>query len=334
MKVAINGFGRIGRIALRLLENDKDLEVVAVNSRGTSEELAYLYKYDTAHRTSKSKISFDEDSMIINGKHIKVFAEDDPSVLPWKELGIDIVLECTGVFTTKEACKAHINAGAKHVLISAPAKDECKTIVYGVNEEILSLDDDIISCASCTTNCLAPVLKLINDKYKIVKGFMTTVHAMTNDQMVLDVRHKKGIRARRGRSASQNIIPTSTGAAKSIGKVIPELKGKLGGLALRVPVCDGSVVDLSVEIEKNTTIENVNNTFKSNQSKTLKYTEDPIVSSDIIGDDCGALVDGLLTNIIEENGKQILKVIAWYDNELGYTAQMLRVARLFTKKNN
>ena len=330
MKVAINGFGRIGRTALRLLENDKELEIVAINSRSDAEQLAYLYKYDTAHRTVKSKVSYTDDEIIVNDRKIKVFAQDDPSTLPWKELGIDIVLECTGVFLTKEKCMAHINAGAKHVLISAPAKDDCKTIVFGVNEEILDKDDEIISCASCTTNCLAPVLKLINDKYKVIKGFMTTVHAMTNDQVTLDVKHKKGIYSRRGRAASQNIIPTSTGAASSIGKIIPDLNGKLDGIAFRVPVCDGSVVDLTVEIEKNIEVQDVNNMFKSNQSKTLKYTEDPIVSSDIIGEECGALVDGQLTNIVkDENGKQILKVIAWYDNEVGYTAQMIKVARLF-----
>lgn len=335
MKVAINGFGRIGRTALRLLENDKELEVVAINSRSDAQQLAYLYKYDTAHRTVKSKVNYTDDEIIVNDKKIKIFAQDDPSTLPWKELGIDIVLECTGVFTTKEKCKAHIDAGAKHVLISAPAKDDCKTIVFGVNENILEPDDDVISTASCTTNCLAPVLKLINEKYKVIKGFMTTVHAMTNDQVTLDVKHKKGINSRRGRAASQNIIPTSTGAASGIGKVIPELNGKLDGIAFRVPVCDGSVVDLSVEIEKNITVQDVNNMFKSNQTKTLKYTEDPIVSSDIIGEECGALIDGQLTNVIEDdNGKQILKVVAWYDNEIGYTSQMIKVARLFCRKND
>ena len=329
LRIAINGFGRIGRTALRLLENDKDIEVVAINDLTDPVQFSYLYKYDSVHRTNKSKISFDEDELFVKGRRIKVYAESDPSKLPWGELNVDVVLECTGVFTSAEKCQAHLDAGAKHVIISAPAKDEVKTIVYGVNDDILSLSDKVISAASCTTNCLAPVLKLIDDKFGIKKGFMTTVHAMTNDQETLDIPHKKGIKARRGRAASLNIIPTSTGAASQIGKVIPHLNGKLDGIAFRVPVGDGSVIDVTLEIEKNTTIEDVNNMFKSNQSKVLKYTEDPIVSSDIIGEEVGATVDGLLTNIIEEDGKQLLKVVAWYDNEVGYTAQMIRTMKLF-----
>ncbi len=329
LRVAINGFGRIGRTALRLLENDKDIEVVAINDLTDPVQLAYLYKYDSVHRTNKSKISFDSDELIVKNKKIKVFAEMDPSKLPWKALGVDIVLECTGVFTSKEKCKAHLDAGAKHVIISAPAKDEVKTIVYGVNHNILNKSDEVISAASCTTNCLAPVLKLINDKFIIKEGFMTTVHAITNDQETLDIPHKKGIMARRGRAASLNIIPTSTGAASQIGKVIPSLKGKMDGLAFRVPVGDGSVIDVTLELEKSVTKESVNNMFKSNQSKCLKYTEDPIVSCDIIGEEVGATVDGLLTNIVESDGKQLLKVIAWYDNEVGYTAQMIRTMKLF-----
>lgn len=331
LKIAINGFGRIGRIALRLLENDKDLDVVAINNRTPgNEQLAYLYKYDTAHRTIKSKVNYDEEGIIVGTKHIKTYALEDPSLLPWKELDIDIVLECTGAFTSSEKCQAHIDAGAKHVIISAPAKDDVtKTIVYGVNEKELSKKDKIISAASCTTNCLAPVLKLLDDKYGVKKGFMSTIHAMTNDQETLDISHKKGIYTRRGRSASQNIIPTSTGAASQIGKVIPHLNGKLDGIAYRVPVCDGSVVDLVVELNKKVTVEEVNNMFMSNQNKTIRYTTDPIVSSDIIGVEYGATVDGLLTNIVEEGGKQLLKVVAWYDNEMGYTAQMLKTAKLF-----
>lgn len=329
LRVAINGFGRIGRTALRLLENDKDIEVVAINDLTDPVQLAYLYKYDSVHRTNKSKISFDSDELIVKNKKIKVFAEMDPSKLPWKELDIDIVLECTGVFTSKEKCQAHLDAGAKHVIISAPAKDEVKTIVYGVNHDILNKSDEVISAASCTTNCLAPVLKLINDKFIIKEGFMTTVHAITNDQQTLDIPHKKGIMARRGRAASLNIIPTSTGAASQIGKVIPSLKGKMDGLAFRVPVGDGSVIDVTLELEKPVTKESVNNMFKSNQSKCLKYTEDPIVSCDIIGEEVGATVDGLLTNVVESDGKQLLKVVAWYDNEVGYTAQMIRTMKLF-----
>lgn len=329
LRIAINGFGRIGRTALRLLENDKDIEVVAINDLTDPLQLAYLYKYDSVHRTNKSKISFDEDELFVKGRRIKVYAESDPSKLPWRELNVDVVLECTGVFTSAEKCQAHLDAGAKHVIISAPAKDEVKTIVYGVNDNILSLSDKVISAASCTTNCLAPVLKLIDDKFGIKKGFMTTVHAMTNDQETLDIPHKKGIKARRGRAASLNIIPTSTGAASQIGKVIPHLNGKLDGIAFRVPTGDGSVIDVTLELEKNTTVEDVNNMFKSNQSKALKYTDEPVVSSDIIGEEVGALVDGLLTNIVEEDGKQLLKVVAWYDNEVGYTAQMIRTMKLF-----
>ena len=329
LRIAINGFGRIGRTALRLLENDKDIEVVAINDLTDPLQLAYLYKYDSVHRTNKSKISFDEDELFVKGRRIKVYAESDPSKLPWIELNVDVVLECTGVFTSAEKCQAHLDAGAKHVIISAPAKDEVKTIVYGVNDNILSLSDKVISAASCTTNCLAPVLKLIDDKFGIKKGFMTTVHAMTNDQETLDIPHKKGIKARRGRAASLNIIPTSTGAASQIGKVIPHLNGKLDGIAFRVPTGDGSVIDVTLELEKNTTVEDVNNMFKSNQSKALKYTDEPVVSSDIIGEEVGALVDGLLTNIVEEDGKQLLKVVAWYDNEVGYTAQMIRTMKLF-----
>ena len=301
LKVAINGFGRIGRTALRLLQDDKDIEVVAINDLTDAEQLAYLYKYDSVHRTINYRVNYDEEGLIVKDKKIKVFKEMDPTNLPWKELGVDVVLECTGVFTSAEKCQAHLDAGAKHVIISAPAKDEVKTIVYGVNHEELNKNDKVISAASCTTNCLAPVVKLIDDKYKVVKGFMTTVHAMTNDQETLDIPHKKGISSRRGRAASLNIVPTSTGAASQIGKVIPHLKGKMDGVAFRVPVGDGSVVDITLELEKPVTKESINNMFKSSQSKTLKYTEDPIVSSDIIGEECGATVDGLLTNVVESD---------------------------------
>lgn len=329
LKVAINGFGRIGRVALRLLEGDEDVDVVAINDLTDAEQLAYLYKYDSAHRTNKSRIGFDEDEIYINDKKIKVYKESDPNKLPWGELDVDVVLECTGVFTSKEKCMAHIDAGAKHVIISAPAKDDAKTIVYGVNDDILNSDDLIISAASCTTNCLAPVVNLIHKNFGVVKGFMTTVHAMTNDQETLDIPHKKGILARRGRAASLNIIPTSTGAASQIGKVVPELNGKLDGLAFRVPVGDGSVIDLTIEVDRIVSEKTLNNLFRDNQSETLKFTMEPVVSSDIIGETYGALVDGLLTKVIESNGKQLVKVVAWYDNEVGYTAQMLRTMKKF-----
>lgn len=329
IKVAINGFGRIGRTALRLLESDKDVVVVAINDLTDPLQLAYLYKYDSVHRTSKSKISFDDDELIVNNKKIKVYSEPEPSKLPWKELDVDVVLECTGIFTSVEKCSAHLDAGAKHVVISAPAKDEAKTIVFGVNDNILDKNDKVISCASCTTNCLAPVLDLLNNKYTVKKGFMSTVHAMTNDQETLDIPHKKGIESRRGRAASLNIIPTSTGAASQIGKVIPSLNGKMDGQAFRVPVGDGSLVDVTVELDRSVSVDKINKLFNDNQSDTLKFTMDPLVSSDIIGSTSGAIVDGLLTKVVEENNKQLVKVVAWYDNEVGYTSQMIRTIKLF-----
>ncbi len=323
-RIAINGFGRIGRTALRLITKNENMEVVAINDLTDPLQLAYLYKYDSVHRTIEDKVTYEDDSIIINGKPIKVYKESDPSKLPWKELNIDIVLECTGVFTSKEKCQAHIDAGAKKVIISAPAKDDAKTIVYNVNDEILEDTDQIISCASCTTNCLAPVVNLLHKNYGIEKGFMSTVHAMTNDQETLDIPHKKGIESRRGRAASLNIIPTSTGAASQIGKVIPELNGLLDGVAFRVPVGDGSLLDITVELKNKATKEEINKMFKENQNETIKITNAPIVSSDIIGNEAGAIVDAALTNIIEKDDKVLAKVVAWYDNEVGYTAQMIR----------
>ncbi len=324
IKVAINGFGRIGRCALRQISEKDDIEVVAINDLTDSLTLAYLYKYDSVHRTLDKKVGYEDDKIEVNGKEITVLQESDPSKLPWKELEVDVVLECTGVFTSKEKCEAHIKAGAKRVIISAPAKDDAKTVVFGVNENILTSKDKIISAASCTTNCLAPVLNLLHKNYNVISGFMTTVHAITNDQETLDIPHKKGIESRRGRAASLNIIPTSTGAASQIGKVIPELKGKLDGLAYRVPVGDGSLIDLTVLVEKETTVDKVNKLFKDNQSDKIKIVNVPLVSSDIIGTTNGAIVDSLLTKVIKEDGKTLIKVSAWYDNEWGYTAQMIR----------
>ena len=333
IKVAINGFGRIGRIAFREMITSNDFDVVAINDLSNAEELAYLLKYDTVHRTfHENEISFIDDCIVIaNKKKIKIFSEKDPLNLPWQNLGIDLVLECTGHFTSEEDASKHIVAGAKKVLISAPAKGNVKTIVYGVNDNTLDGTEQIVSAASCTTNCLAPVLKILNDNFGINKGFMSTVHAFTNDQATLDIAHKKGIYARRGRAASYNIIPASTGAASAIGLVIPELNGKLDGLAYRVPVADGSLVDLSVELKSNPTVEDINNAFLNNQSDTIKFTKDPIVSSDIIGKRCGSLVDGLLTNFVEANNSRLYKIVSWYDNELGYTCQMLRCAKAMFK---
>ena len=327
IKVAINGFGRIGRLVFRLMEEDPNFEVVAINDLTDAEQLAYLLKYDTSHRTYRvDDISFDEQNIIVGGRKIRVYAEMDPKNLPWKELNIDEVFECTGKFVEKDKAYAHIEAGAKKVIISAPAKGDLKTIVYNVNEETLDGSEEVISAASCTTNCLAPVCKVLDDNFGIVKGYMTTVHAYTNDQSILDVAHKKGIYARRGRAGAANIIPSSTGAAKAIGLVIPSLKGRMNGSALRVPTTTGSVVDLSLELSRSTTVEEINNVFRSNANETLGYTEDPIVSSDIIGSRLGGLVDGLLTDVLEVDGKQLVKVVAWYDNEMSYSSQMVRTA--------
>ena len=333
MKVAINGFGRIGRLVFRLMEGDPTLDVVAINDLTDAEQLAYLLKYDTNHRNYRiNDISFDEENIIVGEKKIRVYAEKDPALLPWGELGIDLVFECTGLFTSLEKAEAHIQAGAKHVIISAPGKGEMKTIVYNVNHDILDGTEKVISAASCTTNCLAPVLKVLEDNLGVVKGYMTTVHAYTNDQATLDIAHKKGILARRGRACAANIVPASTGAASAIGLVIPSLKGKLDGSAMRVPVPTGSVIDLTLELGKNTTIEEINKLFIDNQNETLKFTMDPIVSSDVIGSHYGAVVDGLCTNVLEVDGKQLVKVVAWYDNEMGYSTQMVRTAHFFASK--
>lgn len=326
-RIAINGFGRIGRVALRLLSDEEDIEVVAINDLTDPLQLAYLLKYDTIHRSLKKKIAYDTNGIYINDKKIRIFSEKEPENLPWKDLNIDVVLECTGKFTSKEKAMAHIKAGAKKVIISAPAKDECKTIVYNVNDNLINPTDNIISAASCTTNCLAPVIYLLNKYYKVNKGYMSTVHAITNDQETLDIPHKKGINSRRGRAAAFNIIPTSTGAASAIGRVIPELDGKLKGTAYRVPVEDGSLIDLVVELNNKTTKEQINAMFKQNENETLKIINMPIVSSDIIGQTAGAVVDAALTEVIEDNDKVLVKVVAWYDNETGYTAQMIRTLK-------
>lgn len=329
IKVAINGFGRIGRLAFREMITGTDFDVVAINDLTDAESLAYLLKYDTNHRSfHEDLISFENDEIIINNKkRIKVYSEKDPALLPWGSLGVDVVLECTGLFTAKEDAEKHITAGAKKVIISAPGKGEMKTIVYGVNSDTLDGTEQIISAASCTTNCLAPVLKVIEDNFGIVKGYMTTVHAYTNDQATLDIAHKKGIKARRGRACAMNIVPASTGAASAIGAVIPSINGKLDGNAFRVPVSDGSVIDLTLELKRNTTAEEINQLFINNQSDILKFTMDPIVSSDVLGKKIGALVDGLCTSVLESEGKQLVKIVAWYDNEMGYTSQMMRTAK-------
>lgn len=328
IRVAINGFGRIGRLVFRLMEEDPTFEVVAINDLTDPEQLAYLLKYDTNHRNYKiNKISFDKENIIVDGRKIKVFKETDPELLPWSNLNIDEVFECTGHFTEYDKAYKHITAGAKKVIISAPAKGDMKTIVYNVNHNTLDGSEKIISAASCTTNCLAPVVDVINNAFGIKKGYMTTVHSYTNDQTILDVAHKKGIYSRRGRAGAMNIIPSSTGAASAIGLVIPSLKGILDGSSLRVPTSTGSVIDLTLELNKKVTKEEINNVILNNSSETLNITFDPIVSSDIIGSSYGALVDGLLTSVLDTNSGQLVKIIAWYDNELGYSAQMVRTAK-------
>jgi glyceraldehyde 3-phosphate dehydrogenase len=328
VRVAINGFGRIGRLCFRLMEEDPDYEVVAINDLTDAEQLAYLLKYDTNHRNYRiDEISFEGNDLVVGERKIPIYAEKDPANLPWKDLDVDVVMECTGHFTDKDKAMAHINAGAKKVIISAPAKGDLKTIVYNVNHETLTGDEQVISAASCTTNCLAPVVDVIDKVIGIEKGYMTTVHAYTNDQATLDIAHNKGIFARRGRACAANIVPTSTGAASAIGKVCPNLEGKMQGLAMRVPVPTGSVVDLVLELSRPTSKEEINAILKNAQNETLQFTMDPIVSSDVISRRCGSLVDGDLTDVLDVDGKQLVKVIAWYDNEMSYTAQMVRTAK-------
>ena len=334
MKVAINGFGRIGRLVFRIMEEYPNLEVVAINDLTEPEQLAYLLKYDTNHRNYRvDEISFDDENIIVGSKKIRIYKEMDPNNLPWKELGVDFVFECTGHFTSKDKAMAHINAGARHVIVSAPCKGDVKTIVYNVNHDILDGNEDIISAASCTTNCLAPVLDILEKNIGIESGYMTTVHAYTNDQVTLDVAHKKGIESRRGRACAANIVPTSTGAASAIGSVIPSLQGKMKGLAMRVPVSTGSVVDLVLKLKKKVTKEEINKLFENNQNETIRITYDPIVSSDVIGSSNGSVVDGLSTDVLETEDGDLVKIISWYDNEMGYSYQMVRTANYFASKD-
>lgn len=332
VKVAINGFGRIGRLAFREMFGKSDFEIVAINDLTDAEQLAYLLKYDSSQGRYNKNVSYVGTDIVVEGKHIPVLSQKDPELLPWKDLGVDVVLECTGFFVSDDAAGKHLKAGAKKVVISAPAKGNIKTIVYGVNHDSLTKEDKIISAASCTTNCLAPIAKILDDNFGIVKGFMTTVHAYTNDQVTLDVPHKKGIHTRRGRAAAANIVPTSTGAAAAVGLVLPQLKGKLDGIALRVPVITGSIVDLVVELKKTVTVEEINQAVKNAQSDTVGYTEDPIVSSDTIGITYGTLFDAQSTLVMDVDGKQMVKVLSWYDNEYSFTAQMIRTLKVFAGK--
>jgi len=333
VRIAINGFGRIGRLAFRLLFDDNDFEIVAINDLTDAKTLAHLLKYDSCQGSYKTDaITNTDDSIIVDGKAITVYKEKDPEALPWGELNVDVVLECTGKFTNYDGCMKHINAGAKKVIISAPAKGsgDVKTIVFNVNHDILDGTEVILSGASCTTNCLAPVAKVLDEKFGLEKGFMTTVHAYTNDQVTLDGPHKD---LRRARAAGVNIVPTTTGAAAAVGLVLPQLKGKLDGSALRVPVKTGSLVDLTCTLSKKVTVEEVNAAFVEAKSETLGVTSDPIVSSDIIGMSYGSLVDLGLTSVMEVDGQQLVKVVAWYDNEMSYTYQLIRLADYIANMN-
>ncbi|CCY45013.1 glyceraldehyde-3-phosphate dehydrogenase type I [Clostridium sp. CAG:1193] len=327
VKIAINGFGRIGRLCFRETFGSDDFEVVAINDLTDAHTLSHLLKYDTAQKRYEGHtIENTDNSIIVDGKEIRIYAEKDPVNLPWKELDVDVVFECTGFFTKKEDALSHIKAGAKKVIISAPGKGEMKTVVFGVNENILDGSEEIISAASCTTNCLAPMAKVINDNFKIKYGIMTTIHAYTNDQNTLDSPHRKGD-LRRARAAASNIVPNSTGAAKAIGLVIPELNGKLDGSAQRVPVVTGSLTELTCVLEKKVTKEIINEVMKKNANETLGYTEDEIVSSDVIGTRFGSLFDATQTRVVDTEDGQLVKVVAWYDNEMGYTCQMVRTAK-------
>lgn len=329
IKVAINGFGRIGRLAFRQMFNAEGYEVVAINDLTSPDMLAHLLKYDSAQKKYElaDTVSSDEHAIIVDGKRIPVYANANPLELPWASLEVDVVLECTGFFCSKEKASAHIKAGAKKVIISAPAGNDLPTIVYGVNEHILKSEDNIISAASCTTNCLAPMANALNKYANIVSGIMTTVHAYTGDQMLLDGPHRKG-NLRRARAGAINIVPNSTGAAKAIGLVIPELDGKLIGGAQRVPVPDGSLTILDAVVSKEVTVEEINAMMKSVANDSYGYTEDEIVSTDIIGDTHGSIFDATQTKVINlGNGTSLVQVVAWYDNENSYTSQMVRTVK-------
>ena len=330
VKVAINGFGRIGRLALRLMANDPEFDVVAINDLTDAAMLAHLFKYDTAQGRFNGEIEVKENAFVVNGKEIKTFADADPENLPWGQLGVDVVLECTGFFTSKEKAEKHIKAVAKKVVISAPGSGDMKTVVFNVNNEILDGTETVLSAASCTTNCLAPMAKVLQDNFGIEAGSMTTIHAYTGDQNTLDAPHRKGD-FRRARAAAANIVPNTTGAAKAIGLVIPELAGKLDGAAQRVPVPTGSLTELISVLGKKVTKEEVNAAMKAASNESFGYTEEPLVSSDIVGIHYGSLFDATQTKVIESGDKQLVKTVSWYDNEMSYTAQLVRTLKYFVE---
>lgn len=330
IKVAINGFGRIGRLAFRNMFGAPEFEIVAINDLTNPSVLAHLLKYDSAQGRFEKDVTNTANSIIVSGKEVKIYAEKDPSKLPWKALNVDVVIESTGFFTDKEKAELHIQAGAKKVVISAPATGEMKTVVFNVNHQILDGSETVISGASCTTNCLAPMAQVLNNSFGIKAGFMTTIHAYTNDQNTLDAPHPKGD-LRRGRAAAANIVPNSTGAAKAIGLVLPELKGKLDGSAQRVPTITGSLTELVTTLGKTVTAEEVNAAMKAGSNESFGYTTDEIVSTDIIGISYGSLFDATQTKVIQVGDTQLVKTVSWYDNEMSYVSQLVRTLKYFSQ---
>ena len=331
-KIAINGFGRIGRLVFRQIFNMEGIDVVAINDLTSPSVLAHLLKYDTAQGRFNEVVSHTENSIIVNGEEIKIYAQKDPAQIPWGQHDVDVVLECTGFFADKDKASAHLTAGAKKVVISAPATGDLKTIVFNVNHDILDGSETVISCASCTTNCLAPMAAVLDSEFGIASGLMTTIHAYTNDQNTQDAPHAKGD-LRRARAAAQNIVPNSTGAAKAIGLVLPSLKGKLDGGAQRVPTLTGSLTELVTVLNKKTSVEEVNAAMKAASNESFGYTEDEIVSSDIIGIHYGSLFDATQTKVITNGDTQLVKTVSWYDNEMSYVAQLVRTLQYFAGLN-
>ncbi|HEX5668694.1 MAG TPA: type I glyceraldehyde-3-phosphate dehydrogenase [Chitinophagaceae bacterium] len=330
VKVAINGFGRIGRLVYRQIYNMEGIDVVAINDLTSPKVLAHLLKYDTAQGRFNADVKATENAIVVNGDEVKIYAQKDPSQIPWGAHQVDVVLECTGFFTDAEKAKAHITAGARKVVISAPATGELKTIVFNVNHSILDGSESVISCASCTTNCLAPMAQVLEEKYGILGGLMTTVHAYTNDQNTQDAPHPKGD-LRRARAAAQNIVPNSTGAAKAIGLVLPSLKGKLDGTAQRVPTLTGSLTELTTVLGKKVTVEEVNAAMKAAANESYGYTEDEIVSSDVVGMAYGSLFDATQTKVLSVGDVQLVKTVSWYDNEMSYVSQLVRTVDYFAR---
>jgi glyceraldehyde 3-phosphate dehydrogenase len=328
VKVAINGFGRIGRLVYRQIYDMKGIDVVAINDLTSPAVLAHLLKYDSAQGRFGQDVKSTDSAILVNGDEVKVYAQKDPAQIPWASHDVDVVIECTGFFTDKAKAEAHLTAGAKRVVISAPATGDLKTVVFNVNHAILDGSETVISCASCTTNCLAPMAKTLNDNFTIVTGIMSTIHAYTNDQNTLDAPHPKGD-LRRARAAAANIVPNSTGAAKAIGLVLPELKGKLDGGAQRVPVITGSVTELYSILDKTVTVEEINAAMKAASNESFGYNEDEIVSSDVIGINFGSLFDATQTKVMTMGDKQMVKTVSWYDNEMSYVSQLVRTVHHF-----